>query len=120
MFWVDQDGCVVNGDCYWLTCDRPESDDLLWLAAAISNSTFIEQFYDVKFKNKLYSGRRRFITQYVEEFPLPDPESDLSHDIVRLARERGARETDASHEALEQRINTLVWNAFGFPHPTSM
>jgi len=119
MFWIDQEGCVVNGDCYWLTCERPASDDLLWLAAAISNSTFIEQFYDKKFNNKLYAGRRRFITQYVEEFPLPDPESDLSREIIDLARARGALEESPTHEGMEQQIDALVWRAFGFAGPTS-
>lgn len=118
-FWVDEDGNVVNGDCYWLTCERPNSDDLLWLAAAVSNSTFIEQFYDNKFNNKLYAGRRRFITQYVEKFPLPDPASDLGREIIRLAKSRGSRIAPSAHEAMEKEIDLLVWRAFGFSSPTS-
>jgi hypothetical protein len=114
-FWVDQEGCVVNGDCYWLASDRP---DLLWLAVAISNSTFIEQFYDKRFNNKLYAGRRRFITQYVEEFPLPDPDDDLSKTIIDLAQERGAQVSSTRHAAMEQELDALVWRAFGFPNPT--
>ena len=64
-FWLDFEGSVVNGDCYWLTPESQGSDDRLWLAAAVANSTFIESFYDHRFNNKLYAGRRRFITQYV-------------------------------------------------------
>ncbi len=62
-FWLDHDGTVVNGDCYWLVAESPHAVDWLWLAVAVGNSRFIEAFYDHCFHNKLYSGRRRFITQ---------------------------------------------------------
>ena len=77
-FWIDKSGSVVNGDCYWLTTFDQTNENLLWLAAAVANSTFAETYYDRCFNNKLYSGRRRFITQYVEQFPLPDPELPIS------------------------------------------
>ena len=80
-FWIDTEGSVVNGDCYWLVCRDPSNTDLLWLAAAVGNSTFIERFYDCRFHNQLYAGRRRFMTQYVEQFPLPNPDSPLSKSI---------------------------------------
>ena len=79
-FWIDQSGSVVNGDCYWMVSNNPEQTDLLWLAAAVANSNFIEKFYDICFHNKLYAGRRRFITQYVEQFPLPNPDSISGQD----------------------------------------
>ena len=85
-FWIELDGSIVNGDCYWLVAHKPADIDLLWLAAAIANSTFIERFYDLCFHNKLYAGRRRFITQYVEQFPLPDPHSSLSKSIICKAK----------------------------------
>ena len=62
-FWIDTTGGIVNGDCYWLAAEKAEDTDLLWLACAVANSAFIEEFYDHRFNNKLYSGRRRFITQ---------------------------------------------------------
>jgi len=71
-FWIDKSEAVVNGDCYWLISEDGKTD-LIWLAAAIANPMFIELFYDYSFCNKLYAGRRSFITQYVEKFPLPDP-----------------------------------------------
>ena len=89
-FWVDLNGSVVNGDCYWLVAQNPADVDLLWLAAAIANSTFIERFYDLCFHNKLYAGRRRFMTQYVENFPLPDPQNSPSKYIIAKAK-RGTR-----------------------------
>ena len=39
-----------------------------------------------RFNNKLYAGRRRFITQYVEQFPLPDPDREESKTIIALAK----------------------------------
>ena len=77
---------MVNGDCYWLVAEKPGAEDLLWLAAAVGNSTFIEAFYDHRFPNKLYAGRRRFVTQYVEQFPLPDPRSAVTREIIAKAR----------------------------------
>jgi adenine-specific DNA-methyltransferase len=113
MFWIDQTGSIVNGDCYWLICR--EKAELIWLALAIGNSTFIEKFYDHRFHNKLYSGRRRFITQYVEQFPLPDPESNLSKRIIEKAKEIYASTPSQEMESLETELNLLVWEAFGLP-----
>lgn len=108
-FWMDLEGTVVNGDCYWLTGD----EDLLWLALGVANSTFIELFYDRRFNNKLYAGRRRFITQYVEEFPLPDPTSSAAHAIVAACRDLYDRMADGPDPELERQIDEMVWDAFG-------
>lgn len=108
-FWMDLAGTVVNGDCYWLI--GPE--DLLWLALAVSNSTFIERFYDVRFNNKLYAGRRRFITQYVEQFPLPNPESISSRKIITLVKTLYEKLSDGSAPEIEAELNQMVWQAFG-------
>jgi adenine-specific DNA-methyltransferase len=112
-FWIDLEGTIVNGDCYWLTPETKGQEDLLWLAGAVANSTFIEAFYDHRFNNKLYSGRRRFITQYVELFPLPDPSSQIATKICtgakRLYEHAGSSEADA----LEIQVDELVWQAFG-------
>ena len=31
VFWMDTEGGVVNGECYWLQCEREHEEDLLWL-----------------------------------------------------------------------------------------
>ncbi len=112
-FWIDLSGSVVNGDCYWLIVSRNDNTDLLWLAAAVANSTFAEAFYDHRFNNKLYAGRRRFITQYVELFPIPDPALPLSKDIIERAK--AIYEADHAPETadMESELDTLVWRAFG-------
>jgi adenine-specific DNA-methyltransferase len=112
-FWLDLNGTIVNGDCYWLTAERPGDESLLWLAAAVANSTFIEAFYDHRFNNKLYAGRRRFITQYVELFPLPDPTTSLALEIVDIAKAIFAHAGSQEAVAMEAKLDPMIWQAFG-------
>jgi adenine-specific DNA-methyltransferase len=112
-FWIDQAGSVVNGDCYWIVCHDPNQTDLLWLAAAVGNSSFIERFYDSCFHNKLYAGRRRFITQYVEKFPLPDPHSAIAKEIIAKAKEIYANIPSPKANELQEQLERMVWQAFG-------
>lgn len=114
MFWMDLTGAVVNGDCYWLKADEDSSEELLWLALAVGNSTFIEEFYDHSFNNKLYSGRRRFMSQYVEKFPLPNPDNPISKQILLLTKSLYDNLETGDNNQLEKRIDSLVWQAFGF------
>ena len=87
MFWMDKDAHVVNGDCYWMINENKNfSEDILWLVLAIANSSFIESFYDIKFQNKLYSNRRRYMTQYVENFPILDPNRKISKKLILLSK----------------------------------
>lgn len=116
-FWIDLDGTVVNGDCYWLVCQNPAQTDLLWLAAAVGNSTFIERFYDLRFNNKLYAGRRRFITQYVEKFPLPDPQSPLGETIIACAKQIYESTPSLEVEESQKELNAMVWEALTGSQP---
>jgi adenine-specific DNA-methyltransferase len=113
IFWIDLDGGVVNGECYWLRCERADEQDLLWLALAVANSSFIEAFYDHSFNNKLYAGRRRFITQYVERFPLPDPARAESVAIIDLAKRIHATLPAPEAETYAAELDKLVWRVFG-------
>ncbi len=112
-FWMDLDGTVVNGDCYWLSPRAGIDTDRLWLALAVANSSFAEAFYDRRFHNKLYAGRRRFMTQYVESFPLPDPSRAESRAMVDLAKEIYRLTPSPAAKSLEMRLDDLVWRAFG-------
>ena len=111
-FWLDLDGTVVNGDCYWLALNDESKSELLWLALAVANSTFIEEYYDHVFHNKLYSGRRRFMTQYVEQFPLPDPNTEIALDIVKRVKELYQRMGTEDTQFLEIELDDLVRKAF--------
>lgn len=112
-FWMDLSGAVVNGDCYWMTATNRENDDLLWVAAGVANSRFIETYYDAKYNNKLYAGRRRFMTQYVEGFPLPSPSSTVARKIAACSRAiyDGLDRCDCT--GLLAELDTLVAAAFG-------
>lgn len=112
-FWIDTEGRVVNGECYWLRCENGADPDWLWLALGIANSKFIEAFYDHRFNNKLYAGRRRFITQYVERFPLPDPARAESQEIIRLARAIHSSIPSVEADDMMRDLDTLVWHVFG-------
>jgi hypothetical protein len=113
MFWIDIEGTVVNGDCYWLRCEGDANPDWLWLALAVANSTFIEAFYDHRFNNKLYAGRRRFITQYVEQFPLPDPTTAESKSIIEFTKYIYNMTPSAQVESLRKELDLMVWRVFG-------
>jgi len=112
-FWIDMNGTIINGDCYWLTPELSKDNDLLWLALAVGNSTFIEQFYDCRFHNKLYAGRRRFLTQYVEQFPLPDPAHPLCQRIIITAKQIYNLLPSSEAVRYESDLDDLVWQAFG-------
>ena len=119
-FWLDMTGSVVNGDCYWLKSDVPIDnvgrDDVLWLAAAVGNSTFIERFYDYRFNNKLYAGRRRYATQYVEEFPLPDPCGTLGKAMIEKAKDLFENIPSPQASVMREELDSMVWEAFGLDH----
>ena len=120
-FWLDMTGSVVNGDCYWLKSDKPmdslAQDEILWLAAAVGNSTFIEQFYDYRFNNKLYAGRRRYATQYVQEFPLPDPHGPLGQAIISKAKEIFENMQPSKDPTIVAELDSMVWQAFELKRP---
>lgn len=113
-FFLDESGAIVNGDCYWLSVHNVEPE-LASLMLAVANSTFATAFYDAVCGNRLYAGRRRFITQYVKRFPiprLPSQERDEVHELVMSLR------ADGIDPGSEEKLDTLVWNAFGCGGPT--
>ncbi len=114
-FWIDEEGSVVNGDCYWLACRDQAKAELLWLAVAVGNSKFIEAFYDRCFNNRLYAGRRRFMTQYVEQFPLPDPNDTLGREIIDMAKLIYALTPSREADVLKVELDMMIWRAFGLP-----
>ena len=111
-FWIDLEGNIVNGECYWITPDDSKDNELLWLCLAVANSKFIEQFYDYKFNNKLYSGKRRFMKQYVEEFPIPDPELQNSQELIKLSKMIYNLLDQKESSKLKDKLDELVFEAF--------
>ncbi|HUQ72036.1 MAG TPA: TaqI-like C-terminal specificity domain-containing protein [Planctomycetaceae bacterium] len=115
-FFLDATGAVVNGDCYWMTLREGLPSDWLLLMLAVANSTFMTRFYDLAFHNKLYAGRRRYMTQYVSKLPLPPFDAPAVRKILPLA----ARLVNGEHEdaRLEAETDRLVWESFGLVKET--
>jgi adenine-specific DNA-methyltransferase len=113
-FFLVEPGWIVNGDCYWTKFLPGKNATWLMLMLAVANSSFALKFYDTVFHNKLYSGRRRFMSQYVSRFPLPKLNRaqdilDLMPSVVAATRSGNSRDL----ERLEQVLDALVWKAFG-------
>lgn len=111
-FWLDTSGAIVNGDCYWIEIQEHVTEDVIYLALAIANSRFIEKYYDMKFNTKLYSRKRRFMSQYVEEFPIPDYSSELSQKAIELVRKIIAEKDEEVILKYKEDLNRVVDNIF--------
>ena len=107
-FSLDVSGAIVNGDCYWITLLPGMPPAMLFVILGIANSEFIRTFYDASFNNKLYAGRRRFMTQYVKRFPLPNMGSPEARELA-FAVEEYINTGRSSEEEIER----LVRAAFG-------
>ncbi len=112
-FAIDSSGAIVNGDCYWISCEDLPSMDLAYLMLAVANSSLGVRFYDIACGNRLYSGKRRWITQYVAKLPLPDPASVPARRAARLARDLSGPDAAAgSMAAALAELDDLVGRAF--------
>lgn len=107
-FCLDEKGSVVNGDCYWITVEEGESEDWLYLIMAVANSKVMTKYHDLAFNNKLYSGRRRYLTQYVKKYPLPDVKSEEAQKIVQKAKK-----LTKEQEEKENEIEKLIEKIYG-------
>ena len=109
-FWLVYEDAVINGDCYWIDFPEDVDEDIIYLMLAVANSKFIVNLYDQKFNTKLYSSKRRFMTQYVEQFPIPDKNRKESKEIIALVKRLlNARSLDLK---LKQQIDVLVDSIF--------
>lgn len=115
-FFLDGAGSIVDGNCYWITTNDPSDDALLLLILGVANSSLLARYHELCFQNKLYSQRRRFLTQYVQEYPLPDPCHPACAEIVAVTRQLISSALDSDQRGkLESRIDVLVGEAFELP-----
>ena len=113
-FFFDSDGRLVDGNCYWITTNDPCDEDLLFLILGIANSSLMTRYHDLAFQNKLYSQRRRHLTQYVSEYPLPNRMTPASLEVMQIARQLSAATASRDdQQSLELRLNEVVPLAFG-------
>ncbi len=111
-FWYDETGAVVNGDCYWIDINPGTLEEIVYLALAIANSRFIEKYYDIKFNTKLYSGKRRYQTQYVEQFPLPYYGTEEAQQAIAIVKKIIAEDNPETVSSYKEKLDALVEKMF--------
>lgn len=112
-FHFDTTGKIVNGNCYWIAAEDEAESQKLLLIQGIANSELMTQYHDIVFNNKLYSGRRRYISQYVERYPLPDISSESSKEIIRIVKNLNNENERKIIEKLQKELEFFVASAFG-------
>ena len=112
-FYFDKGGKIVNGNCYWIVATNETDIDKLLLIQGIANSKLMTKYHDLVFTNKLYSGRRRYFTQYVEKYPLPDANTLISKEIIALVKELNANNDKKKLEHLVRQLEIKVAESFG-------
>lgn len=116
-FYLDLDGRLVDGDCYWITLLPGVPPDTIYLLLGVANSSLMSRFHDLAFNNKLYSARRRYITQYVAKYPYPSLVSLASQKLVSLVKQivRDCRSVVgcSSTRRIDTQVDSLVEEAFG-------
>lgn len=111
-FCYDESGAIVNGNCYWICAETEEDKELLWLIEGVANSELMIRYHDLCFNNKLYSGRRRYLSQYIEQYPMPNPQSEAAKEIVRLVKQINAANDENQLTVLSAQLNDWVKEAF--------
>lgn len=120
-FYFDKGGAIVNGNCYWIVAEKDEYINKLLLIQGVSNTNLMQKYHDLCFNNRLYSGRRRYFTQYVEKYPLPDIYSEEASEIVKITKkinDFSSQNKRISH--LEEQLERLVAKTFKVPPVFSM
>lgn len=112
-FCFDNSGAVVNGNCYWICAQTTDEESLLLLIEGVCNSSVMTKYHDSRFTNKLYSGRRRYLSQYIEEYPIPDPNSDCSKKIILFVSRINKTSDEREKRTLASEVDKLVEKAFG-------
>ena len=114
-FYYDDQGSVVNGNCYWISAMNERENELLFLIQKVANSRLMSQYHDLCFNNKLYSGRRRYFSQYIEKYPIPDPNKKESLKIIEIVKLLNTKSSlNKEFTDLENELNVFVDKSFGF------
>lgn len=111
-FTIDDKGYLVDGNCYWLTPISDKYIDYLYLACAVGNSSIMKRYHEIEFQNVLYSGRKRYLTQYVENYLMPDLNCEESKKIIELVKKIVGTNDSNEIVRLEKDIEDLLIKAF--------
>ncbi len=114
-FYLDDSGAVVDGDSYWISLGGTLDHETAYVMLAVANSRFILQYYDAVMANQLYAGRRRFMAQNVNRFPLPRLGSQQTRQFVDAVAYLVMHPGLAVDERVrrEEALEAMVWAAFG-------
>jgi type I restriction-modification system DNA methylase subunit len=112
-FYYDKGGKIVNGNCYWIVATDENDSEKLLLIQGIANSKLMTKYHDLVFNNKLYSGRRRYFTQYVEKYPLPDFNSPIAKEIISIVKKLNDSSSKDMISDLENLLEIKVAESFG-------
>jgi type I restriction-modification system DNA methylase subunit len=119
-FCFDESGKIVNGNCYWIVAKTESEVDILFLIQGISNSLLMTKYHDLLFNNKLYSGRRRYFTQFVEKYPLPNLASSASREIIKIVKQLNNLNGEGDISLLTTKLEHAVAKAFNVPPVLSL
>ena len=111
-FYFDNSGRIVNGNCYWIVAEKEKDTDKLFLIQGIANSKLMTKYHDLMFNNKLYSGRRRYFSQFVENYPLPNINSIESKEIIEIVKRINSDSDNTNIEELTNELEKTVAKAF--------
>lgn len=111
-FTFDSSGAIVNGNCYWIVAHTKEEEALLLLIEGVSNSNLMTKYHDLRFNNKLYSGRRRYLSQYIENYPMPDPNTSSARNIIEIVKHLNASSDIIKQKQLKAELEACVLEAF--------
>ncbi len=112
-FYFDKGGKIVNGNCYWIVATDETDIDKLLLIQGVANTKLMTKYHDLVFANKLYSGRRRYFTQYVEKYPLPDVQAPISKEIIALVKQLNISHNKENLVNLVHQLEIKVAESFG-------
>lgn len=96
-----------------IVANRPEEEEKLLLIQGIANTKLMTKYHDLVFSNKLYAGRRRYFSQYIQNYPLPDINTVVSKNIIKLTKQLNATTTDVKLKKLTNALEVQVAKAFG-------
>ncbi len=114
-FYLDRSGKIVNGNCYWIVATQPEEEEKLMLIQGIANTKLMTKYHDLVFSNKLYAGRRRYFSQYIQNYPLPDINSVEAKAIIKTVKALNAPTSTEEQEQLIKVLEVQVAKSFGVP-----
>jgi adenine-specific DNA-methyltransferase len=110
-FFYDDNKKIVKGDSYWIIIKNDLDKELIYLLLGLCNSQLIAKYHSLCFNNLLYSGKYRFYSQYVGNYPLPDINSDISKKIIGLVKNFLNQGTN-NIKVFEGKLDSLVFESF--------